>query len=132
MVLKRGAINTRLPVADSAVLQHVQEKIRRLGLDKLERHIFLCCDQTKAKCCALAEGMQSWEHLKRRVDIINAKGDHTIGRTKANCLRVCEQGPIAVVYPDRVWYHSCTIEVLDKIIEQHLVGGNIVEEYRLC
>lgn len=114
------------------IQDHVRKKIERLGLDKLDRHIFLCCDQSKAKCCDHSLGLVSWEHLKHRVNLINAQGNVRLCRTKANCLRVCDQGPIAVVYPDGVWYHSCTIEVLDKIIDQHLVGGKIVEEYRLC
>lgn len=113
-------------------LDSARRKCSKLGIDRAQRMILMCMDRKTAKCASSKQMLESWKYLKRRLKELNLDGSGGVIRVKTSCTGICKGGPIVSIVPDGTWYGRCSPEVIERIIQEHLIGGRVVTEFLIA
>ncbi len=102
-------------------------------MQRVSHHLLLCATASKAKCCDPALGAETWAALKqgiKRLDLENpAREQGVVLRSKADCLRICSDGPVLLIWPDGCWYGGVTPDRVDRILTEHVIGGRPIDDW---
>ena len=109
-------------------LDKARQKAQKLGIPKIQRHLFMCVDKKESDCASASEMTAAWKYLSKRLKELKLDKTHGVFRTATRCMDVCKGGPILVVYPDGIWYGGCDQQGIDRILQEHLIDGEVVED----
>ncbi len=98
--------------------------LEKLNVQGFERHFLLCVGES---CAQAGVGDDVWNYLKKRLTELKLTPER-VYRTKVGCLRICQGGPIGLVYPEGIWYENLSIENIERVIQEHLIKGAVVKD----